>query len=194
MLRDAARRSSPSRRWTRSSARRWAAPSRAVFRTADIVGLDTFVHVAKNCYDTLTQDEERDDFKPPAFIEQMVEKGMLGDKTGGGFYKKAKGARGREGDPRARPARRSSTGRRRRSASTRWARPRTSTTCASASRTVLTGTDKAAKFAERVTLDVLAYASRRIPEIADDIVNIDRGMRWGFGWDLGPSRPGTRSA
>ena len=52
--------------------------------------------------------------------------------------------------------------------------------------TVMNGQDKAAKFAERVTLDVLAYASRRIPEIADDIVNIDRGMRWGFGWDLGP--------
>jgi 3-hydroxyacyl-CoA dehydrogenase len=52
--------------------------------------------------------------------------------------------------------------------------------------TVMKGQDKAAKFAERVTLDVLAYSSRRIPEIADDLVNVDRGMRWGFGWDVGP--------
>jgi 3-hydroxyacyl-CoA dehydrogenase len=51
---------------------------------------------------------------------------------------------------------------------------------------VMTSPDKAGQFAERVTLDVLAYASRRIPEIADDVVNVDRGMRWGFGWDLGP--------
>ncbi len=52
-------------------------------------------------------------------------------------------------------------------------------------RTVLTGSDKAAKFAEQVTLDTLAYAARRIGEIADDLVNIDRGIRWGFGWELG---------
>src|SRR5262249_22173434 len=51
---------------------------------------------------------------------------------------------------------------------------------------VLSGTDEAARFAERVTLDTLAYASRRIPEIADDLVNIDRALRWGFAWDLGP--------
>ena len=52
-------------------------------------GLDTFVHVAKNCYDTLTHDEQRPVFQVPAFLEKMLEKGMLGDKSGGGFYKKA---------------------------------------------------------------------------------------------------------
>ena len=50
------------------------------------------------------------------------------------------------------------------------------------------GQDKAAKFAERLTLDVLAYSSRRIPEIADDLVNVDRGVRWGFGGTRAPSR------
>ena len=62
-------------------------PKSAVFRTADIVGLDTFTHVAKNCFDTLTQDEERQTFAAPDFLQKMVEKGMLGDKSGSGFYK-----------------------------------------------------------------------------------------------------------
>ncbi|NMO14125.1 3-hydroxyacyl-CoA dehydrogenase/enoyl-CoA hydratase family protein [Pyxidicoccus fallax] len=155
-------------------------PKSAVFRTTDIVGLDTFVHVAKNCYDTLTQDEEREAFRMPDFIHEMVKKGMLGDKSGGGFYKKvgkdiqvldlstlqyraqnkvrfeSLGAAKEVEDVRERVA------------------------------VVLNGQDKAAKFAERISLDVMAYTSRRIPEIADDVVNVDRAMRWGYAWDLGP--------
>jgi 3-hydroxyacyl-CoA dehydrogenase len=159
-------------------------PKSAVFRTADIVGLDTFLHVAKNCYDTLTQDEERAVFATPDFLQKMVEKGMLGDKSGGGFYRKDKSAGGK--DILALDLK------------TLDYRPQQKVRYESLGAakdienvrervvTVLTGQDKAAKFAERVTLDVLAYASRRIPEIADDVVNVDRGMRWGFAWDLGP--------
>jgi 3-hydroxyacyl-CoA dehydrogenase len=159
-------------------------PKSAVFRTADIVGLDTFSHVAKNCYDTLTQDEEREVFAAPEFLQKMVAKGMLGDKTGGGFYKKDKSAGGKdilaldlktlEYRPQAK-VRYESLGA---AKDVENVRERVAT--------VLNGQDKAAKFAERITLDVLAYASRRIPEIADDVVNVDRGMRWGFAWDLGP--------
>jgi len=159
-------------------------PKSAVFRTADIVGLDTFSHVAKNCYDTLTQDEEREVFAIPEFLQKMVAKGMLGDKTGGGFYKKDKSAGGKdilaldlktlEYHPQAK-VRYESLGA---AKDIENVRERVAT--------VLNGQDKAARFAERITLDVLAYASRRIPEIADDVVNIDRGMRWGFAWDLGP--------
>jgi 3-hydroxyacyl-CoA dehydrogenase len=159
-------------------------PKSAVFRTADIVGLDTFSHVAKNCYDTLTQDEEREVFAIPDFLQKMVAKGMLGDKTGGGFYKKDKSAGGKdilaldlktlEYRPQAK-VRYESLGA---AKDVENVRERVAT--------VLNGQDKAAKFAERITLDVLAYASRRIPEIADDVVNVDRGMRWGFAWDLGP--------
>jgi 3-hydroxyacyl-CoA dehydrogenase len=160
-------------------------PKSAVFRTADIVGLDTFIHVAKNCYDTLTQDEERETFATPGFLQKMVEKGMLGDKSGSGFYKKSKGGGGDkeilaldlktlEYRPQAK-VRYESLGAAR---DVEDVRERVAV--------VLKGQDKAAKFAERVTLDVLAYSSRRIPEIADDIVNIDRGVRWGFGWELGP--------
>jgi 3-hydroxyacyl-CoA dehydrogenase len=71
-------------------------PKSAIFRTADLVGLDTLMHVAKNCYDNLAQDEARDTFKPPAFLQKMLDKGMLGDKSGGGFYKKEKGDGGKE--------------------------------------------------------------------------------------------------
>ncbi|MCP3099938.1 3-hydroxyacyl-CoA dehydrogenase NAD-binding domain-containing protein [Myxococcus sp. K15C18031901] len=159
-------------------------PKSAVFRTADIVGLDTFVHVAKNCYDTLTQDEERNVFAIPDFLQKMVEKGMLGDKSGGGFYKKDKSSGGKEIlaldlktlEYRAQgKVRYESLGAAR---EVEDVKERVAV--------VLNGTDKAARFAEQVTLDVLAYTSRRIPEIADDVVNVDRGVRWGFGWDLGP--------
>jgi 3-hydroxyacyl-CoA dehydrogenase len=75
-----------------SPARPWATPRARRFRTADMVGLDTFVHVADNCY-ALPDDEERDVFQVPAFIRAMVEKKILGDKTKGGFYKKQRGRR-----------------------------------------------------------------------------------------------------
>ena len=160
-------------------------PKSAVFRTTDIVGLDTFVHVAQNCYDTLTKDEERDTFLVPEFVKKMVAAKMLGDKTGGGFYKKGKG-KGGESEIQALDL------------ATLTYRPQEKVRfdslgaakgiddVAERIRTVLTGTDTAARFAERVTLDTLAYASRRIPEISDDLVNIDRALRWGFAWDLGP--------
>ncbi|HZA14888.1 MAG TPA: 3-hydroxyacyl-CoA dehydrogenase family protein, partial [Myxococcaceae bacterium] len=156
----------------------------AVFRTADIVGLDTFVHVATNCYDTLLGDEQREIFKIPAFIEEMVRRGWLGDKAGQGFYKRERG--GGEKQILALDLR------------TLEYRPQQKVRYESLGAakdvedvreravTVLSGTDKAARFAEHVSFDVLAYASRRIPEIADDVVNVDRAMKWGFGWEIGP--------
>ncbi len=160
-------------------------PKSAIFRTGDLVGLDTFLHVAKNCYDTLVDDEARDTFKSPDFLNKMVENGILGDKSGGGFYKKQKNAEGKreilslnldtlEYEPQVK-VRYDSLGavRKMDDVKARIAH-------------MMSADDKAAKFAQVVTLDVLAYTSRRIPEIADDIVNIDRGLRWGFGWDLGP--------
>lgn len=160
-------------------------PSSAVFRTADLVGLDTFFHVTKNCYDSLPNDEARETFKAPAFLEKMIEKKMLGDKTQGGFYKKQKGGEGEKEilvldldtlEYRAQnKVRFESLG-----------AAKDIEELPERIRAVLGGSDKAAKFAEQVTLDTLAYASRRLGEIADDYVNIDRGMRWGFAWDLGP--------
>lgn len=159
-------------------------PKSAVFRTADIVGLDTFLHVTKNCYDSLPNDPARETFKAPAWLEQMVEKKLLGDKTGSGFYKKSKGDGGKEilvldlktFEYRAQnKVRFDSLG-----------AARDAETLEEKVRAVMGGTDKAAKFAEQVTLDTLAYAARLMGEIADDVVNVDRAMRWGFAWEQGP--------
>ena len=155
-------------------------PKSAVFGTADIVGLDTFIHVAKNCYDTLTQDPERELFKMPDFVHKMVEKGYLGRKTKAGFFKREKGVMYAlnldtlEYEERGDKPEFDSTSAARGPAS---ARIRS---------VVVEGQDEAAKFAREVTLRSLAYSARLLGEIADDIVNIDRGMRWGFNWDLGP--------
>ncbi len=159
-------------------------PNSAVFRTADIVGLDTFLHVTKNCYDSLPNDPNRETFKAPAWLETMVEKKMLGDKTGSGFYKKTKGDGGKEIlvlDLKTMEYRAQNKVRFESLGAAREVEDLNERM-----RVVLNGTDKAARFAEQVTLDALAYAARLLGEIADDIVNIDNAMRWGFAWEAGP--------
>lgn len=154
-------------------------PGSAVFRTADLVGLDTFVHVAKNCYDTLTEDEEREIFNVPGFMSQLVEKGWTGQKAGQGFYKKTREGiqtldlKTLEYRPQNKP-KFDSIGKAKGAPADRIRK------------VVVEGTDQAAAFAKEVTLRSLAYTARRLGEISDDIVNIDRGLRWGFNWDLGP--------
>lgn len=161
-----------------------------VFRTADVVGLDTFVHVSTNCYDTLVEDEERDIFKVPDFIHKMVEKKWLGSKSGQGFYKKTRidgkkailslnvetleyGAQGKLKTGALGAARKiNDVGER--------------------VTKVLTfdegqeEKDRASVLAREVTLATMAYSARRIGEIADDVLNIDRGLRWGFNREIGP--------
>jgi 3-hydroxyacyl-CoA dehydrogenase len=160
-------------------------PKSAVFRTADLVGLDTLMHVTQNCYDTLTQDEERDTFKPPDFLLKMVDKKMLGDKTGGGFYKKSTKGEGEKEilalDLKTLEYRSQNKVRYESLGAIREIESLPERVAAFTQQT-----DRAAKFAEVVSLETLAYASRRIPEIADDIVNVDRALRWGFAWDIGP--------
>jgi 3-hydroxyacyl-CoA dehydrogenase len=152
----------------------------AVFRTADMVGLDTVAHVAQNCYDNLPGDEEREMFKLPEVIERMVKANLLGDKTRAGFYKKTPAGvlaldldtlEYREQQKPKFDALKAAKG-----AADLGARLRA----------VVYGQDRASSIALRATAMSLAYTSRRIPEIADDLVNIDRGMRWGYGWEVGP--------
>lgn len=155
-------------------------PKSALFRTGDIVGLDTFGHVAKNCYDLLTDDEERDTFKLPAYIGEMVKKGQLGDKTKGGFYKKA----GKEIftlDPYTGEYRPQQKARLDAVKATKEAE-----TAGERIKTLVNFDDKYGRFAWTVTARGLAYAARRLGEIADDVVQIDRAMQWGFNWELGP--------
>jgi 3-hydroxyacyl-CoA dehydrogenase len=161
-----------------------ARPRSAAFGTADLVGLDTLRHVARNSWELLPQDEERDVFRLPPFVDAMVDQGLLGNKTRRGFFRKEKGDGGsqrffydhRTGDyvPCKKP----------RFASIEAAKGIDDP--ARRLEAVLAARDPAAELAWRNLRDTLLYAFRRIPEIADDVVNVDRAMRWGFNWELGP--------
>lgn len=157
-------------------------PKSASFRTADLVGLDTFAHVAKNCYDALPDDEERDVFKVPSFVDGMVEKRILGNKTRGGFYKKT-----REGIQTL-------------DLTTLEYRPKAGDadikkTCkkigkiddpAARVRKLVATEGKVGEFAWKVLSKSLAYSARRIGEITDDVDAVDDAMKWGYNWELGP--------
>jgi 3-hydroxyacyl-CoA dehydrogenase len=155
-------------------------PKSAVFRTADVVGLDTLVHVTKNCHDALPNDERRDVFEPPAVLRQLVEKKWLGSKSKQGFYKKVGDdilqldLKTMEYGPQKKP----------RFASIGAARGAEDVD--EKLRRVLGGDDRASALARTVTYETLIYAATRLGEIADDLVDIDRALRWGFGWERGP--------
>lgn len=159
-------------------------PKSATFRTADIAGLDTILHVAKNNYEQ-TKDEGRDGLKPPAILETMLKNKWLGEKSGQGFYKKIKDESGQSTILSL-------------DLKTAAYKPQQKVRYDSLGvaknlddvheriKTVLTANDEAGKFAWLATRDILCYAAERVPEIADDIVNVDNAMKWGFNWELGP--------
>jgi len=161
-----------------------ARPKSAVFRTADMVGLDTLVQVGRHSWKALPADEQRSVFQIPAFLEEMVESGRLGDKSGQGFYCKQKNDKGLQ--------------RQVFDLAARQYRPvrKVDFPCLQAVsqddgpgariRQILTGNDPGAEFAWRNLRDTLIYACNRVPEIADGIEQIDRAMRWGFNWEIGP--------
>jgi 3-hydroxyacyl-CoA dehydrogenase len=165
-------------------------PKSATFRTADIVGLDVLVHVVKNIYETAPNDESRERYKVPVLVEEMTRRGWLGDKAGQGFYKKVKGEGEKEiltldvhtMEYRARQK-------------ARFASLEAGKTIDDTSQRlralvgpILEGQkgDKAQQFLWGALSETCLYASRRVPEISDNIVDVDRAMRWGFGWELGP--------
>ena len=160
-----------------------AHPKSASFRTADLVGVDTFVHVAENCYAALTGDEDRKVFEVPAYIRTMVEKKLLGDKTKGGFYKRAKDGSVETLDPKTLTYR------------ARGGDKDIRTACKELSkiedprerlRKLVAAPGKTGAFAWTVLSRSLAYSARRLGEIADDVVAIDDAMKWGYNWELGP--------
>ena len=159
-------------------------PRSAIFRTADLVGLDTLGHVADNCYQNLPGDPRRDAFKLPDFLAKLIERGDLGGKTGAGFYKKTK-VDGKkkilalnlgtmEYEDQGRP-RFDSVG------ATRDIEDPKERIAA-----LLDESEDITKFAWELTADTLLYAASLLGEIADDVVNIDNAMKWGFGWGSGP--------
>jgi 3-hydroxyacyl-CoA dehydrogenase len=165
-------------------------PKSATFRTADIVGLDVLVHVVKNIYETAPNDESREMYKVPALVEEMAKRGWLGDKTGQGFYKKVKGAGEKEiltldvNTLEYRPRQKAKFASLEMGKAIEDTRERLRALVGP----LLEGQkgDKAQRFLWGGLSETCLYASRRVPEISDNLVDVDRAMRWGFGWELGP--------
>ena len=157
----------------------------ASFRTTDLVGLDTIVHVANNVYDGAPEDEKRDIFKTPAFIQSMVEKGLLGEKTKQGFYKKAQDEEGKRVilsiDPQT-----LEYGPQEKVKIASLEAAKTAGGTGNKIKTLFYMDDKGGQFTFRHMTETLIYSAHRIPEIADDIVNVDNAMKWGFAWKMGP--------
>ncbi|BAD41995.1 3-hydroxyacyl-CoA dehydrogenase/enoyl-CoA hydratase family protein [Symbiobacterium thermophilum] len=155
-------------------------PKSATFRTLDVVGIDTFCHVADNCRATIPDPEEAKIFVVPEPIREMVKRGWVGQKARQGFFKK-------EGDQiltldletmEYRPRRKASFP----SLEAAKANP----DLRSRVRGLVFAKDKAGEFLWAITKRTLLYAARKVGEIADDVVAIDNAMKWGYNWELGP--------
>jgi 3-hydroxyacyl-CoA dehydrogenase len=165
-------------------------PNSATFRTADIVGLDVLVHVVRNIYETAVNDESREAYKVPALVEDMVRRGWLGEKSGQGFYKRVKG--GDAGDiltldtnsMEYRPRQKAKFPSLEAGKAIEDTRERLRMLLAP----VLQGqkADQAQQFIWASLSEMCLYAARRVPEISDNLADVDRAMRWGFGWEMGP--------
>ncbi len=158
-------------------------PKSASFRTLDMVGLDTFWHVARTVYDKSDDPDEKKVFDLPDFLQKMIDNKMLGDKTKQGFYKKVKGEKGSEiyaidyEKMEYRPKEKirfDILGKTKNEGLQKGFKM------------LVESDEKVGKFSWNLTKRFLIYSASLIPEIADDIVNVDRAMRWGFNWKLGP--------
>lgn len=160
-------------------------PKSATFRTVDVVGLDTLVHVANGLYENVPKDERHELFKLPDFIDHMMEKKWLGSKSGQGFYKKVKNEDG-------------SSDIKSLDLDTLEYRERKSAKFDSLEKTksvdivserfpiLIEGKDKAGEFYRKNFAALFAYVQNRIPEITDALYKIDDAMKAGFGWQHGP--------
>ena len=159
-------------------------PKSATFRTADVVGIDTLVKVAKGIFENCPADEAKEQFIIPAWLNKMVENNWLGDKTGQGFFKKTKGVSGEkeiltlnletlEYGARQKP---------------KFASVETAKTIDDLKtrlKTLCLAPDKAGDFYRLFHYNLFAYIANRIPEISEELYRIDDGMMAGFGWEIG---------
>src|SRR5215213_3529389 len=159
-------------------------PKSATFRTADVVGIDTLVKVARGVYDNCPDDEAREIFQIPAWLQKMVDNNWLGDKTGQGFFSKKKGEKGEkeiftldlktfEYKPRQKP----------KFASIDAAKPVDD--LKQRLKMLLAAHDKAGEFYRQFHFGLFSYISHRIPEISDEVYRIDDALMAGFGWEIG---------
>lgn len=159
-------------------------PKSATFRTGDVVGLDTLIKVAKGVADNCPNDEAKDQFNIPVWLEKMIANNWLGDKTGQGFFKKTKGAGGEkeiltlnldtmEYGPRVKP----------KFATLEAAKPVDDLN--TRLKMLVAGQDKAGEFYRLFHYGLFSYISHRIPEISDELYRVDDAMMAGFGWEIG---------
>jgi len=159
-------------------------PKSASFRLIDVIGLDVWVHVLRNLYEAAPLDPARELFRVPEIMQRMLERGWLGEKRGQGFYQRVGKGADRE----------------------IWALDRRTLEYRKAQkvtfpaveatrgiedlgqrlRTLVAGDDRAGQFLWNLFRDFMIYSARMVPEIAARIVEIDRAMRWGYGFTLGP--------
>jgi 3-hydroxyacyl-CoA dehydrogenase len=160
-------------------------PKSATFRTCDVVGLDTLVHVANGLKANCPNDEENALFELPGYISKMTENKWLGSKSGQGFYKKVKTADGKSEihslDLKTLEYRASEKVK---FATLEMTKPIDD--LKQRTKMLFTGTDKAGDFYRKLFGGLFAYVSNRLPEITDDLYKIDDALKAGFGWELGP--------
>jgi len=160
-------------------------PKSATFRTIDVVGLDTLVHTANGVKDNCPNDEMRDQFVIPDYVNTMMENKWLGSKTKQGFYKMTKNANGKREilsldlntlEYRAKKSAKFET----------LELTKSIDNVADRFKVLVAGKDKAGEFYRKSFAAMFAYVQNRIPEISDELYRIDDGLRAGFGWEHGP--------
>ena len=160
-------------------------PKSATFRTIDLAGLDIVAHVVDDLHRRLSDEEARATFVLPRFVREMLARGLTGEKAGQGFYKRVKGATGESEILTIDPA---TLEYRPQSRQKLPALEATGTNASAAERirTLFNGRDRVGEFLRTTLAPSLVYAGRVAPDVAHSLDDVDRVLRWGFGWDLGP--------
>lgn len=164
-------------------------PKSATFRTLDLVGLDTFVHVANNVFEKVNNEEEKLVFEPPQVLRDMVSRGWIGEKAGQGFYKKIKGEQG-SSEILSLDLTTMEYAKSKKPSSASLEAAKTAKGASNKIKALLSAKDRYSELAWDILKKTLLYSASKVGEgvdsIAGSILDIDKAMKWGFNWELGP--------